>query len=198
MRRLSRISGALVATSLFAVGGASFAASEPLTDEVLAPLTSAYMRAVKPGEQAELHRELFQTVLQRVQRTYAREVDMPGLVAAALKTIEPLEPQSGEPVDVFKKSINAALASLDPHSRYLDPEAQAKERSAITGSFGGLGLQVDMVEGLMRVSPRCPARRRRAPACRAATSSCGSTTSPCWAWRSRTRFPGCAASPAHR
>jgi carboxyl-terminal processing protease len=87
---------------------------------------------------------------------------MPGLIATALKTIEPLEPQSGEPVDVFKKSMNAALASLDPHSRYLDPDAQAKERSAITGSFGGLGLQVDMVEGLMRVvapMPGTPAAR---------------------------------------
>src|SRR5262249_17697603 len=71
-------------------------------------------------------------------------------------------PQSGEPAAVFKKSINAALGSLDPHSRYLDPEAQAEERSAITGSFGGLGLQVDMIDGLMRVvnpMPDTPAAR---------------------------------------
>ena len=106
-------------------------------------------------------------MLQRVQRTYAREVDMPGLVAAALKTIEPLEPQSGEPADVFKKSVNAALASLDPHSRYLDPDAQARERSAITGSFGGLGLQVELVDGLLRVSASMPGT----PAARAGLQS---------------------------
>ena len=162
MRRLSRVFGALCAASLLAIGGASFAASSAVTDEVLAPLTSAYMRAVTPGEQAELQRALFQTVLQRVERTYARAVDVPAFVAAALKTIEPLEPQSGEPADVFKKSINAALASLDPHSRYLDPDAQARERSSISGSFGGLGLQVDMVDGLMRIvspMPGAPAAR---------------------------------------
>jgi len=123
MKRPFRMSGALIAASLFVACGTSFAASAAVTEEMLAPLTSAYMRAVKPGEQAELHRALFQTVLQRVERTYAREVDMPALMAAALKTIEPLPPQSGEPATVFKKSINAALASLDPHSRYLDPEA---------------------------------------------------------------------------
>src|SRR5262245_19987344 len=120
------------------------------------------MRAVRPGQQADLHRELYRTVLQRIERTYARDVEMPALVAAAVKTIEPLPAQSGDPAADFKKSINAALAELDPHSRYLDPKAQAEERSSIAGAFGGLGLQVDMVEGLMRViapMPDTPAAR---------------------------------------
>ena len=151
MTRLLRALTPLAATWLFAAGGASLAASPPVTDEMLAPLTSAYVRAVKPGEQVELHRELFGTVLRRVHRSYAHEVDVPGLVAVALKAIEPMEPQSGEPAVVFRKAINAALASLDPHSRYLDARAQSNERSAITGSFGGLGLQVDMLDGLVRV-----------------------------------------------
>lgn len=151
MTRLLRILAAPATAWLLAAGGASFAASPHATDELLAPLTSAYMRAVKPGEQAELHRELFGTVLQRVHRSYALEIDVPGLIAAALKTIEPLEPQSGEPADVFRKAINAALASLDPHSRYLDPRAWSNQRSAVRGTFGGLGLQVDMVDGLVRV-----------------------------------------------
>jgi carboxyl-terminal processing protease len=162
MTRLLRILCVPAAAWLLVAGTASFAAAPPVTEELLAPLTSAYMRAVKEGEQAEFHRELFQTVLQRVERTYARDVDVTKLMAAALKTIEPLEPQSGEPADVFKKSINAALAALDPHSRYLDPRAQAGERNAITGAFGGLGLQLDMVEGLLRVvasMPGTPAAR---------------------------------------
>jgi hypothetical protein len=144
------------------------------------------MRAVEPGKEAELHRALFQTVLQRVHRSFAREVDVAGLIAAALKTIEPLEPQSGDPADVFKKAINAALAALDPHSRYLDPRAQRSESSTITGAFGGLGLQVEMFDGLLRVVARAmPAAR----GLQAATSSCVSTTSPCGAWRSRPLFP---------
>jgi carboxyl-terminal processing protease len=151
MTRLLRSLSATAAASLFAVAGASFAASTPVTDELLAPLTSAYVRAVKPGEQAEFHRELFATVLQRVYRSHAREVDVQGVVAVALKAIEPLEPQSGEPAEVFRKAINAGLASLDPHSRYLDAREQSNERSVLAGSFGGLGLEVDMIDGLVRI-----------------------------------------------
>src|SRR5258706_8735445 len=84
--RLRRILVAHAAALLLAAGGASFAASPPVTEELLAPLKSAYMRAVKPSEQAEFHRDLFETVLLRVHRSYARDVDMPGLIAAALKT----------------------------------------------------------------------------------------------------------------
>jgi len=161
MTRLLRILGIPAATWLLVAAGASFAAAPPVTEELLAPLKSAYMQAVTPGEQAEFHRDLFATVLARVHRSHARDVDVPELIAAALKTM-PLEPQSGEPADVFKKTINAALASLDPYSRYLDPQAQSSERSAITGAFGGLGLQVDMVDGLVRVvasMPGTPAAR---------------------------------------
>jgi carboxyl-terminal processing protease len=131
--------------------GASIVAASPVTDELLAPLTSAYVRAVKPGEHVDLHRDLFGAVLQRVQRNHAREVDVPALIAAALKVIEPIKPHSGDPAEVFRKAVNAALGSLDPYSRYLDARAQSNERSAITGSFGGLGLEVDMVDGLVRV-----------------------------------------------
>jgi carboxyl-terminal processing protease len=151
MKPLLRALPLLAATWLFAGGGASLAATPAVSDELLEPLTSAYVRAVKPGEQAELHRELFGTVLRRIHRSYAHEVDVAALIATALKTIEPLEPQSGEPAEVFRKAINAALASLDPHSRYLDARAQSNQRSLITGSFGGLGMEVDMVDGLVRV-----------------------------------------------
>jgi carboxyl-terminal processing protease len=153
---------ALAAAWIFAVAGASIAASAPVTDEVLGPLAAAYVRAVKPGEQADLHRDLFTPVLQRVQRTYAREVDVPALVEVAVKAIEPLEPQAGEPAEVFKKAINAALATLDPYSRYLDPRTQKNQMSSMNGSFGGLGMQVDMTDGLVRVvepMPDTPAAR---------------------------------------
>jgi carboxyl-terminal processing protease len=152
---------ACAAAWLLAASGVLFAA-QSVTDELLAPLESAYLRAVKSGEQAELHRELFGTVLRRVHRGYAREVDVPVLIAAALKMLEPLPPGSGEPAEVFRKAINAALATLDPHSRYLDPIAASLQRSGITGRFGGLGLQVDMVDGLVRVvalMPGTPAER---------------------------------------
>src|SRR5688572_5125718 len=102
MTRSTRALRAAAALWLFAAAGLSFAAASPVSDELLAPLTSAYERAVKPGEQAELHRDLFATVLRRVHRSYAHEVDAPALVAVALKALEMLEPQSGEPAEVFR------------------------------------------------------------------------------------------------
>lgn len=161
MTRLLRFLRAPAAAWLLTAAGVSFAAA-PVTDELLAPLTSAYLRAVKPGDQAQAHRDLFGTVLRRVDRSYAREVDVTVMISAALKTLEPLAPGSGEPAEVFGKAINAGLGSLDPHSRYLDPRAASLQRSSITGSFGGLGLQVEMVEGLVRVvaaTPGMPAAR---------------------------------------
>jgi carboxyl-terminal processing protease len=162
MTRVLRILLIPLAVSLFATTGASIAAATALTDEMLAPLTSAYVRAVKPGEQADLHRELFATVLQRVQRSYALEVDVAALVGTAVKAIDPVKPHSGDPAEVFRKAINASLATLDPHSRYLDARTQMNERSAITGSFGGLGMEVEMIDGLVRIvtpMPGTPAAR---------------------------------------
>ncbi len=142
----------LAAAWLLVAGGASLAATPAAgPDDPLGPLTAAYVRAVKPGEQVEAYRELFGTVLQRVQRSYAHEVEVPSLIAAALKTIEPLEPGSGEPAAVFKTAINAALAELDPYSNYLDPRAQRDQRSSLSGGFGGLGIEVELADGLVRV-----------------------------------------------
>ena len=144
MIRDTGIRRAFAAAWLLAAGSACLAASPPVTEELLTPLTSAYMRAVQPGEAAELHRDLFRMVLERVRASYPGDVDVPVLIAAALKTIEPLEPESGDPVDVFRESINAALAALDPHSYYLDPRAQSGEHRLAEGAPGGdaTGAQV--------------------------------------------------------
>lgn len=155
MTRLHVVLRLLAALGLMAAWGGAPAASE-ITDERLAPLTNAYMAAVRPGEQADLHRELLGTLLRRVQRSYAYEVDMPRLITVAAGAIQGLAPQSGEPAAVFKKAVDAALASLDPHSRYLDPRAQSNLRSMVSGSFGGVGLTVDAVDGLVRVVSAIP------------------------------------------
>ena len=84
----------LAAAWLLTAGGASLAAAPAaaVPDDPLAPLAAAYVRAVKPGEQVDAYRELFGTVLQRVQRSYAQEVELQPMIAAALKTIAPLAP----------------------------------------------------------------------------------------------------------
>jgi carboxyl-terminal processing protease len=133
------------------LAGSAPLAAAAAAEDALTALGTAYARAVQPGEQAEWYRNLFGAVLRRVQRAYAQPVDEQALIAAALETIEPLRPESGDPAAVFKTAINAALASLDPHSRYLDAREQREQRSAISGSFGGLGMEVDMEDGLVRV-----------------------------------------------
>lgn len=161
MRRSFRSLRACAAACLLMVGSASLAAG-PEQDAPLAPLQSAFARSVTPGEQADMYRELFATVLERVQRSYATEVDVPTLVAAALKVVEPLPPGEGVPAEVFKKAINEALRTLDPYSRYLDPRTHSVQRGDSSGSFGGLGLEVEAGEDGVRVlapMPGSPAAR---------------------------------------
>jgi hypothetical protein len=63
---------AAVAVVLLVAGGTAPASAPIVTDEMLAPLAAAYLRAVTPGEEAELHRELFGTVLNRVPSAATR------------------------------------------------------------------------------------------------------------------------------
>ena len=60
-----------------------------------------------------------------------------------------------EPVDEKKLmagAINGMLASLDPHSNYFDEKSLKEFEETIRGSFGGLGMQVDMApNGLVTV-----------------------------------------------
>lgn len=59
-----------------------------------------------------------------------------------------------EPVD-DKKLINGAisgmLSGLDPHSVYLDPEAYRELQVGTQGEFGGLGIEVGMEDGFIKV-----------------------------------------------
>jgi carboxyl-terminal processing protease len=155
---------ALAAACLLFAGTAALAASPPAAgdDDAISSLQAAYARSVAPGEQADLHRELLATVLRRVKRSHATDVDVAALAAAAMKSIEPLPPGTGDPAAVFKKSVNDALRTLDPHSRYLDPRSHGNQRGESSGSFGGLGLEVQSVEGAVRVvapTPGSPAAR---------------------------------------
>src|SRR5215210_518769 len=102
MTRFSKALRGSFAILWLAACGASLAAAPAVPDEILAPLESAYVQAVSPGEQADIHRDLIAIVLRRVQRSYALEVDVPALVSAAVKAIEAVPPRSGDPAVVFK------------------------------------------------------------------------------------------------
>jgi carboxyl-terminal processing protease len=52
---------------------------------------------------------------------------------------------------LVESAINGMLASLDPHSSYLDPEAAKDMRVQTKGEFGGLGIEVTMENELVKV-----------------------------------------------
>ena len=59
-----------------------------------------------------------------------------------------------EPVDdkkLITEAINGMLSGLDPHSAYLDPEAFKDLQVGTQGEFGGLGIEVGMEDGFVKV-----------------------------------------------
>ncbi len=59
-----------------------------------------------------------------------------------------------EPVSdkkLIDDAIQGMLAGLDPHSAYMDPEQFKELRVGTEGEFGGLGIEVTMEDGLVKV-----------------------------------------------
>jgi carboxyl-terminal processing protease len=81
---------------------------------------------------SEIYQEvnLFGAVLERVRSDYVDKPDDKKLVEAA---------------------INGMLAALDPHSSYLDPKEFNRMQAQTRGEFGGLGLEVTMEKGALKV-----------------------------------------------
>ncbi|MSQ49481.1 MAG: S41 family peptidase [Betaproteobacteria bacterium] len=52
---------------------------------------------------------------------------------------------------LITEAINGMLAGLDPHSAYLDAEAFKELQVGTQGQFGGLGIEVSMEDGLVKV-----------------------------------------------
>ena len=83
-------------------------------------------------QSAETYKQvkLFGDVFERVRADYVEEVSDQELIEAA---------------------IRGMLASLDPHSSYLDPKSFQDMRVQTKGEFGGLGIEVTMENGLVKV-----------------------------------------------
>jgi carboxyl-terminal processing protease len=74
--------------------------------------------------------ELFADVLGKAQSNYVTEFD------------------EGEAI---KAAINGMLASLDPHSSYLDPDDFKDMQAQTSGEYGGLGIEVTAQDGFVKV-----------------------------------------------
>ncbi len=60
--------------------------------------------------------------------------------------VEPVEDKK-----LIKEAITGMVAGLDPHSAYLDQDAYKELQAGTQGEFGGLGIEVSMEDGLVRV-----------------------------------------------
>lgn len=52
---------------------------------------------------------------------------------------------------LFSNAIRGMLTGLDPHSAYLDTDEFADLKVSTTGKFGGIGIEVTMEDGFIRV-----------------------------------------------
>lgn len=60
--------------------------------------------------------------------------------------VEPIEDKK-----MIANAISGMLSNLDPHSSYLDPESFKELQVGTQGEFGGLGIEVGMEDGLVKV-----------------------------------------------
>src|SRR5260370_10298341 len=52
---------------------------------------------------------------------------------------------------LLNAAIDAIVKSLDPHSSYMDAKSYRDMQTTTSGQFGGLGMQVNMEDGLLKV-----------------------------------------------
>jgi carboxyl-terminal processing protease len=83
-----------------------------------------------PGPEAYRQLELLGKVLEIVRSDYVDKQDDGKLITSA---------------------INGIISSLDPHSSYMDAKAYRDMQATTSGQFGGLGMQVNMEDGVLKV-----------------------------------------------
>ena len=74
--------------------------------------------------------DLFSEVLEKIQNEYVEEV---------------------EQAEGMDYAINGVLQSLDPYSAYMNPKIYQEMQTETSGEFGGLGIEVTMEAGVVKV-----------------------------------------------
>ncbi|TYL91334.1 S41 family peptidase [Bradyrhizobium rifense] len=87
-------------------------------------------RAAAGADDAYSQLNLFGEVFERVKGSYVEKPDNSKLIEGA---------------------ITGMVTSLDPHSRYMNDKAWTEMQETTSGEFGGLGIEVTMEEGLVKV-----------------------------------------------
>ena len=69
----------------------------------------------------------------------------------AMSQVKSYYVESVDDQELFENAIRGMLAGLDPHSAYLDKEEYKDLRDSTSGEFGGLGIEVSMDNGYVKV-----------------------------------------------
>ena len=115
-------------TSLVLLGAAAGAALTILAVQPSRLLIGTSARAAAADTYRQLN--LFGDIFERVRSHYVEKPDDSKLVESA---------------------INGMLNGLDPHSSYMDPKSFRDMQVQTRGEFGGLGIEVTMEDGLVKV-----------------------------------------------
>jgi carboxyl-terminal processing protease len=115
-------------TSLVLLGAAAGAALTLMATQPRLVLMGASAKAAAADTYRQLN--LFGDVFERVRADYVEKPDDAKLIESA---------------------INGMLNALDPHSSYMDPNSFRDMQIQTRGEFGGLGIEVTMEDGLVKV-----------------------------------------------
>jgi carboxyl-terminal processing protease len=78
----------------------------------------------------------------------SRQLELLGKVLDTVRSAYVDKPDDGK---LLTAAINGVLSTLDPHSSYMDEKSYRAMRAETSGQFGGLGMQVNMEDGLLKV-----------------------------------------------
>ena len=115
-------------TSLILLSAAAGAALTVITTQPRIVLDGSSANAAAADTYRQL--ALFSDIFERVRSDYVEKPDDGKLIESA---------------------INGMLAGLDPHSSYMDPKTFRDMQMDTRGEFGGLGIEVSMDDGLIKV-----------------------------------------------
>jgi len=82
------------------------------------------------------------------------DVESLDALRAFIEVYEHIKGEYVEEIDdqtLLNDAINGMLTKLDPHSGYLKPRDVSSLRDSTSGSFGGIGIEMDVIDGLIEV-----------------------------------------------
>ena len=102
----------------------------------------------------QLYLIIFFTLLFFIQKGNSAEIDIYKKIDLFGEVLEKINKEYVDEIDQSENmdsAINGLLQSLDPYSAYMSPEILEEMQTETSGEFGGLGIEVGMEAGVVKV-----------------------------------------------